>query len=277
MTDHAVNIILIVKVEGLILPAITGMALRAHALIATRVSTEGIDQMFFTQGLASFFIFVSPCPVYVFHKLLTGLVMTLQTGPGDLGATQKGCLQFFKFAMVSGGIRIGTQGRFFYKRIQPVVHVSICFSSCFICSLGVECKQKQQQPGDKAQGISHRYPPIEDDHGFFSIPQTKLDSQFLYALIQIVNCRVYNNICGSVSMINIKPWGKKQREQLLAGRCYSLRIGIIYNDQTGYRLGSVFHVCSSCVCNVKREHNGFNGPSFEVAFAFVSSSSHAPG
>jgi hypothetical protein len=35
VTDYAVNIVLVAKIKGFILPAITGMALCAHAFIAT--------------------------------------------------------------------------------------------------------------------------------------------------------------------------------------------------------------------------------------------------
>ena len=39
---------------------------------------------------------------------------------------------------------------------------------------------------------------------------------------------------------------------------FSLRIGIIFNNCNEYRSGSLFHVCSSRVQNVKGENNGFN-------------------
>ena len=130
MTDHAINIILVAKVEGFILPAITGMALGAHALIATRVSAESVDQVFFAQQLTGFFVLVSPGSVYVFHELMTGFGMALQAGFRHLGAAGEGDFQIFKFRVVGSGIGVGTLSRLFHNFIQAEIHIGICFLDC---------------------------------------------------------------------------------------------------------------------------------------------------
>ena len=47
MAHDAIDVVLIAEIKAFIFPAITGVALCAHAFIATRVGAEVIDQVFF--------------------------------------------------------------------------------------------------------------------------------------------------------------------------------------------------------------------------------------
>ncbi len=158
VADKAVDIALIAEVEGLVLPAVAGVALRAHALVAARVGAEVIDQVALAELLAGVRVLVRPGPVNVLHEVLASLGMAAETGLGHFRAGRERALQLFEFCVIrgaalqrSGDLRRWRGGG---RGCWPVVDRVRCWG-----------RDGGQQQDDRADGGSHVVVLLRCNHG----------------------------------------------------------------------------------------------------------------
>jgi len=82
------------------------MALGAHPLVSTGVGAEVVDQHTLPKMLAGFRMLVIPGPVLVLHELVTGGIVALETGTGDVRAAEKRPFQLFHLTVIGRGLSL---------------------------------------------------------------------------------------------------------------------------------------------------------------------------
>jgi hypothetical protein len=111
VTDQAVHEVLVVEVEGLVLPAVAGMTTGAARFVAGQGDAEVVDDVFsLADGDVLLFLELllgtraDPRPVGGFHDLFGGLGVAGETGGGDVGPAGEFLLQYGELAVVGGGL-----------------------------------------------------------------------------------------------------------------------------------------------------------------------------
>ena len=102
MADQAVDVLLVAEIEGVILVAVSRMALGAHPFVAARIGAEVVDQNTLSKFLFGDRMGVFPGPVLVFDELLSSPVVAFETGFGDFRAAEKRAGEFLEGGVICG-------------------------------------------------------------------------------------------------------------------------------------------------------------------------------
>jgi len=108
VTGEAVDVLFVGEVVVLVLPVVAGVATRAARLVGKDGAAEVVGGMLLAKLLPGGGANGFPGPVHALHDLVTGLVVTGQTGLRHLRSTIEWPLKLLELAVVRRTLRLAT-------------------------------------------------------------------------------------------------------------------------------------------------------------------------